>query len=217
MSNLRAKHWQGIMRVLKYLRFTCDYGLHYTKYLVVLKGYSDANWISNIKDSKSHSGYVFTLRGATVSWKSSKQTVIARSTMEFEFIALDKCGEEAEWLRYFLEDILRWPKPMPPISIHCDNQSTIGRAQNSMHNGKSRHIRSRHIPSNNYSTKVISLDCVKSKDNIAYLLTKGLNKELVEKSLKRMRLAHKRISRFNGHPKVDWRSQDLGSKGTTKL
>ena len=83
------------MRVLKYLRFTRDYGLHYTRYPVVLEGYSDANWISNVKDSKSHSGYVFTLGGAAVSWKSSKQTVIARSTMESEFIALDKCGEEA--------------------------------------------------------------------------------------------------------------------------
>ena len=60
---------------------------------MVLKGYSDANWISNVKDSKSHSGYVFTLRGGVVSWKSSKQMVIARSTMEFEFIALDKLGK----------------------------------------------------------------------------------------------------------------------------
>jgi hypothetical protein len=42
---------------------------------------------------------------AAISWKSSKQTCIARSTMESEFIALDKAGEEAEWLRNFLEDI----------------------------------------------------------------------------------------------------------------
>ena len=42
-SNLGAKHWQGIMRVLKYLRFTRDYGLHYIKYPAVLEGYSDAN------------------------------------------------------------------------------------------------------------------------------------------------------------------------------
>ena len=90
------------MRVLKYLQFTRDYGLHYTRYPAVLEGYSDANWISNDKDSKSHSGYVFTLGGAAVSWKSLKKTVIARSTMESEFIALDKCGEEAEWLRHFL-------------------------------------------------------------------------------------------------------------------
>ena len=143
-SNPRAMHWHRIMRVLKYLRFTRDYGLHYTRYHAVLEGYSDANWISNVKDSKSHSGYVFTLGGAAVSWKSSKQTVIARSIVESEFIALDKCGEEAEWLRHFLEDIPRWPKPVPPIFIHCDSQSTIGRAQNSMYNGKSRHIRRRH-------------------------------------------------------------------------
>ena len=84
------------MRVLKYLRLTCDYGLHYTRYLVVLEGYNDANWISNVKDSKSQSGYVFTLGAAAVSWKFSKQMVIARFTMEYEFIALDKCGEETE-------------------------------------------------------------------------------------------------------------------------
>ena len=63
---------------------------------------------------------------------------------ESEFIALDKTGEEAEWLRLFLEDILLWPKPVPVICIHCDNQATISRAQNFIYNGKSRHIRHRH-------------------------------------------------------------------------
>ena len=91
-----TKHWQEIMTVLKYLQFTCDYGLHYTKYPIVLEGYSDDNWISNVKKSKSQSDYVFTLGGASVSWKFSKQTVIAKSAMEYEFIALDKCGEEAK-------------------------------------------------------------------------------------------------------------------------
>ena len=47
-SNPRAKYWQGIVRVLKYLRFTHDYRLYYTRYLAVLKGYNDANWISNV-------------------------------------------------------------------------------------------------------------------------------------------------------------------------
>ncbi|WJZ95257.1 hypothetical protein VitviT2T_014041 [Vitis vinifera] len=188
-SNPGAKHWQGIIRVLKYLRFTRDYGLHYTRYPAVLEGYSDANWISNVKDSKSHSGYVFTLGGAAVSWKSSKQTVIARSTMESEFIALDKCGEEAEWLRHFLEDIPRWSKPVPPICIHCDSQSAIGRAQSNMYNGKSRHIRRRHNTIRQLlSTGVIFVDYVKSKDNIADPLTKGLNRELVEKSSRGMGL-----------------------------
>ena len=81
-----------------------------------------------MKDTKSTSGYVFTLGGAAVSWKSSKQTCISRSTMEFEFIALDKVGEEAKWLRQFLEDIPIWPKHVPAICIHCDSQYAIGRA-----------------------------------------------------------------------------------------
>ncbi|XP_073137638.1 uncharacterized protein [Henckelia pumila] len=60
--------------------------------------------------------------GAAIAWKSSKQTVIARSTMESEFIALDKCAEEAEWLRLFLENVPGWVKPVPAICIHCDSQ-----------------------------------------------------------------------------------------------
>ena len=109
--------------------------------------------------------------------------------MEYEFIALDKCGEELEWLRHFLENILRWPKLVPPIYIHCDSQYAIGRAQNSIYNGKSRHIHRRHNTIRKLlSIEVISVDYVKSKDNIANQLTKGLNRELVEKSLKGMRL-----------------------------
>ena len=64
--------------------------------------------------------------------------------MESEFIALDKCGEEAEWLHHFLKDISKWQKSMPPIYIHCDSQFAIGRAQSIMYNGKSRHIHRRH-------------------------------------------------------------------------
>ncbi|KAJ9562152.1 hypothetical protein OSB04_007312 [Centaurea solstitialis] len=93
-SNLSVEHWKNITRLLRYLRYTREYGLQYGRYPAVIEGYSDANWISDIKDSRSTSRYVFTLEGAAISWKSSKQTVIVRSTMESEFIALDKCGEE---------------------------------------------------------------------------------------------------------------------------
>ena len=60
--------------------------------------------------------------------------------MESEFIALDKTGEEVEWLRNFLEDIPMWPKPEPAICIHCDSEAAIRWAQNHMHNDKSRRI-----------------------------------------------------------------------------
>ena len=188
-SNPSKDHWTSIIRVLRYLRYTLNYGLHFTKYPAVLEGYSDANWISDSNDSKSTSGFVFMLGGAAVSWKSSKQTCIARSTMESEFIALDKAGEEAEWLRHFLEDIPNWPKPVPAICIHCDSQSAIGRAQNHNYNGKSRHIRRRHNTVKQLlSNGIISIDYVKSKDNIADPLTKGLTREQVYRSSRGMGL-----------------------------
>ncbi|XP_070028747.1 secreted RxLR effector protein 161-like [Nicotiana sylvestris] len=108
-SNPNKHHWVAMKRVLGYLEYTQDYALYYNKYLAVIEGYSDTNWITGVTETKSTSGYVFTVGGGAVSWKSSKHTCIARSTMESEFIALDKAGEEAEWLRNFLEDIPFWP------------------------------------------------------------------------------------------------------------
>ena len=71
-SNPSVDHWKTIVTVLRYLQYTHNYALHYTRYPAVLEWYSDVNWISDIKDSKSTSGYVSTLVGAVVSWKSSK-------------------------------------------------------------------------------------------------------------------------------------------------
>ncbi|GJX69897.1 hypothetical protein Tco_0307068, partial [Tanacetum coccineum] len=131
--------------------------------------------------------------------------------MESEFIMLDKCGEEAEWLRQFVEDIPRWPKPVTAISIHCDSKSAMGRAKSTMYNGKSRHIRRRHNSIRQLlSTGVISIDCVKSKDNIADPLTKGLSRELVNKSSKGIGLKplkegvsmKENLTQFTGDPKI---------------
>ena len=140
-SNPNKTHWMAMRRVLGYLKHTQNFALHYKNYSAVIEGYSDANWITSSTESKSTSRYVLTVGGGAVSWKSSKQTCIARSTMEAEFKAFDKAGEEAKWLRNFLEDIPFWPKPLTPIGIHCDSQAAIGRAGSVMYNGKSRHIR----------------------------------------------------------------------------
>ena len=133
---------------------------------------------------------VFTIGGGSISWKSSKQTCIARSTMESEFIVLDKAGEEAEWLRNFLEDIPFWPKPMAPICIHCDSQAAIGRAGSIMYNGKSRHIRRRHNSVRRLlSSGTMTIDYVKSKYSVSGQVTKRLTNEGVEKSLTEMELS----------------------------
>nr|GEW85284.1 hypothetical protein [Tanacetum cinerariifolium] len=60
------------------------------------------------------------------------------SLLEAEFVALASCCKEAEWLRDLLINIPLWPKPMPPIFVHCDSQSTLSRAYNQVYNEKTR-------------------------------------------------------------------------------
>ncbi|GJR87318.1 retrovirus-related pol polyprotein from transposon TNT 1-94 [Tanacetum coccineum] len=62
-SNPSVAHWKAMTRVLHYLRYSRDYRLHYDRHPAVIEGYNNANWISDIKDSRSTSGYVFTLGG----------------------------------------------------------------------------------------------------------------------------------------------------------
>ncbi|KAF3650371.1 putative protein-like [Capsicum annuum] len=198
-SNPNKTHWMAMKTVLGYLKYTQNYALHYNKYPAVLEGYSDANWITGSNEVKSTSGYVFTISGGAVSWKSSKQTCIARSTMESEFIALDKASEEAEWLQNFLEDIPYWPKPVAPICTHCDSHAAIGMAESMMYNGKSYHIRRRHNTVRELlSSEIITVDYVKSKDNVSNPLTKGLSREGVEWTSKEMGL-RPRTSQHDGN------------------
>ena len=69
---------------------------------------------------------------------------------------------------------------MPAICIHYDSQSAIGRAQSDMYNGKSRYIRRRHNTIRQLlSNGIISIDYIKSKDNLANPFTKGLTREQV--------------------------------------
>ena len=78
---------------------------------------------------------------------------------------------------------------MPAVCIHCDSQAAIGWARNVVYNGKSRHIRRRHdIVRQLISSGIITIGYVKSKDNIADPLKKGLTREMVAKTSKGMGL-----------------------------
>ena len=61
------------------------------------------------------------LGDGAVSWKSCKQTILTRSTIEAELTALDTAIVEAEWLRELLMDLSVVEKPIPAISMNYDN------------------------------------------------------------------------------------------------
>ncbi|KAK4402405.1 Retrovirus-related Pol polyprotein from transposon TNT 1-94 [Sesamum angolense] len=151
----------------------------FNKFPAVLEGFCDANWVTDNDEVSSTSGYVFTLGGGAISWKSIKQTCIARSTLESEFIALELAGQEAEWLRNLVGDMPMWESSIP-VSIHCDSQAAIGIAKNYAYNGKRRHIRIRHDAVKELlKNGIIYLEYVRSERNLADPLTKGLTKRII--------------------------------------
>ena len=99
-SNPTPDHIAAAKRVLRYLQYTSALHLTFVKNVESqLEGYSDSDWAGDKDDSKSTSGYLFTLAGATICWKSRKQKLIALSSTEAEYIALTEAAKEASWLR----------------------------------------------------------------------------------------------------------------------
>ena len=94
-SNPGREHWTIMKHILKYLRRTRDYMLVYHGDELAPIGYTDSDFQSNADLRKSISGYVFTLGGAAVSWRSIKQSCITDSTMEAEYVAASEAAKEA--------------------------------------------------------------------------------------------------------------------------
>ena len=98
--------------------------------------------------------------------------------MESESIALGLTGQEAEWLKDLFTCTPLWGKQLTRISLHCDSQAAIRVAHNSVYNGKKRHSCIRHgAVKQLLKYGVISLEYVRSKKNLADLLTKGCQED----------------------------------------
>ena len=88
-SQPRQTHWIAVKHVLRYIRDTVGYGLRYASSVnLSLQGYVDTDWEESTVDQKSTSGCCFTLEFSMVSWCSRKQSYVALSTAEEEYIAL---------------------------------------------------------------------------------------------------------------------------------
>ena len=92
---------------------------------LVVNGYTDASFQSDLDDFRSQSGYVFCLNGGAVSWKSSKQDTVADSTVEAEYIAASDAAKEAVWIKKFIKALGVVPNIADPVDLYCDNNGAI--------------------------------------------------------------------------------------------
>nr|XP_051217850.1 uncharacterized mitochondrial protein AtMg00810-like [Lolium perenne] len=124
MHDPRTSHLDAVYRILRYLKGCPGKGILFSNYgHLKIEGYTDADWAGCLDDRKSTAGYCMFLGGNLVSWRSKKQSVVARSTAEAEFRSMASGLCELMWLRILLSELGLLVNV--PICLYCDNQAAI--------------------------------------------------------------------------------------------
>ena len=175
-SNPGEDHWKAVKNILKYLRRTKDIFLVFGGSELKIEGYTDSSFQSESDDSKSMSGYVFTLNGGAISWKSSKQSTTADSTAEAEYIAASEAAKEAVWMRKFVSELGVVPSIEEPIVLYCDNNAAIAQAKEPRSHKNSKHVLRRfHLIREIIERGDVKIERVDTHNNVADPLTKTLS------------------------------------------
>ena len=171
------QHWTGVKRILRYLKGTADYGLSFTPNASGdCVGYADADWGGDLDDRKSTSGYLFLISGEAVSWRSKKQTCVALSIAEGEYVALAGAAQEAVWMSQLTAVLKNCPQEA--AVLFEDNQSAISMTNNPQFHGRSKHVSIKyHFIRDQVEKGVVEIKYCPTKEMIADMMTKGLPKE----------------------------------------
>ncbi|SCV74556.1 BQ2448_7585 [Microbotryum intermedium] len=169
-------HWIAVKHVLCYLRATYRNELLYARgsaCITGVAGYSDANWGACVDTSVSTMGYVFYIAGSAISWSSKRQTQVADSTTNAEYLALLHAGKEGIYLSQLLEEL--HVKPVAPAHIFTDNKAAAAVARDPVRVSGTWHIRLReHFVCNMVNRGDISLSHVGTNNMVANIFTKAL-------------------------------------------
>jgi hypothetical protein len=140
-KNLGVSHWNEIKKTLRYIQVTKGLMLTYERSdSLEIAGYSDLNFVGFLDTDRSTSGYVFKLTGGTISWSSSKQTVMTSSTMYAEFIACYEAVGQAMWLKKFMSGLRVVDRIERPLKLYCSNEPAVLYAHNNNKTKAVKHI-----------------------------------------------------------------------------
>ena len=133
------EHMEAVYRILKYLKGTLGLGLFFGKNGErSIEAYKDADWAGAIDDRKSTSRYFTFVWGNLVTWRSKKQTIVARSTAEAGLRSVAHGICEVLWLKILLEELEVMVKL--PLRIYCDNNVAINISHNPVHHDRTKHV-----------------------------------------------------------------------------
>ncbi|RVW82011.1 Retrovirus-related Pol polyprotein from transposon RE1 [Vitis vinifera] len=174
MHSPTEEHMEAVYRILRYLKMTPGKGLFFRKTENRdTEVYSDADWAGNIIDRRSTSGYCSFVWGNLVTWRSKKQSVVARSSAEAEYRALAQGICEGIWIKRVLSELGQTSSS--PILMMCDNQAAISIAKNPVHHDRTKHVEiDRHFITEKVTSETVKLNYVPTKHQTADILTKAL-------------------------------------------
>lgn len=173
----RLAHWNAVKRVFRYIKETTTLGIKYhANKINSLVCWSDSDYAADLGTRKSISGYVITYCGGPVIWKSSKQSTVATSTCEAEFVAASTASKELIWLQQLASEMNI--KISKPSCMFIDNQGAIKTITNNQVNSKSKHIDIKYMFIRELSQlKLITPIYIDSKSQLADIFTKAVSKD----------------------------------------
>ena len=154
-----------------------------------LLGYTDSDFQADKDSRKSTSGSVFTLNGGAVVWRRIKQSSIADSTMEAEYIAASEAAKEAVRLKNFLTDLGIVPNMDKPVTLYCDNSGAVVNSKEPRSHKRGIHIeRKYHSIMEIVNHRDVVIKKISTLDNLANPFTKTLTEKQFFKHLEGMGL-----------------------------
>ena len=186
-NNPGYKHWKQALGILKYLKHHVDcndsgnapppLGLRFSSNKG-LEGYVDASFADNYGDQhenrRSTTGWCFLSGGAAVSWRARRQTTIATSTAESEYIAAFEAAKEAIYLRRLMSELGQM-KPTDTVTLNEDSQACIKIATNPCLAERTKHFDIKyHWLREKVKSKDVELKYISTHDQLADIFTKSL-------------------------------------------
>ena len=179
-SNPSKSHWQAVKRIFRYLKGTKELGiLYFSGDDEKCVGFSDADFAGDLDDRKSTSGFCFLYNNGVISWKSCKQTCVALSTAEAEFVSMSAASQESVWLQKLLSD---FHIDNVPMLLYGDNQAALSMSKDNRQHGRGKHIDIKYQYIKDMISKGnIVVDYCPSSEMTADIFTKGLPSECFSK------------------------------------